>query len=105
MFQPVTEIMETLERKIQPAAKQGQRGKDHQRNSYHCRTLLRVGCSFMPRLAEEDHPDLSSHVKSGEERGDGQQPVFQWKMFTGIEKNFILGPESRKRHNARQCEG
>ena len=56
----------------------------------------------MPGLAEEDHPDLTSHVKGGEEGGDGQQPVNSCEMQAGIQKNFILRPEAREGENPSQ---
>src|SRR6185436_4045646 len=59
----------------------------------------------MPGLTVEDHPDLTSNVEGGEERGDRQQPIYNREMQAGIQQNFILRPETGKRNNPRkrQC--
>ncbi len=56
----------------------------------------------MTGLAEEDQPDLASHVKSSEECCNAQQPVNERIAQAGIQQNFILRPEPCKGDNARQ---
>src|SRR5512139_3347175 len=59
---------------------------------------------FRARFPKEDHPDLASHIKSGEEGRDGQHPIDRGIMFVGVEQDFILGPEACKRENTRQSD-
>src|SRR5512141_2609204 len=58
------------------------------------------GC--MPRLTEEDHPNLTSHIEGSKECCDRQQPVRDWVRFRGIQQNFILRPETREREDTRK---
>src|SRR5215207_7184364 len=60
--------------------------------------------SGMPRLTEEDHPNLTSHIKRRKECSDRQQPINSLGMMAGIQQNFILRPKTRKREDTRKRE-
>ena len=88
---------------VERAAQDRQDRQDHQRHRDDLRAFLGVRGGRMPRLAEEDHPDLAAHVEGGEEGGDGQQPVDRRVAFLKrIRQDLILGPEAGKREDARQ---
>src|ERR1035438_5076960 len=60
--------------------------------------LLRSGTAI---LASEGHVHQPEHIEGGDERGNNAKQPIHPVRFEGSPENFVLGPETSKRWNAR----
>ncbi len=104
MLDPVREGVQTGQ--VERTSQHRQSSQYHQWGGHDEGTLFCMGSGFVPRLAEEYHPNLASHIESRKEGGNGQQPVDRCVPFPeSVGQDFILRPETGKGEDTRQRQG